>query len=64
MQSEEFSPAWSKKHGFTGISMSSQELMKAAGHARMQKVQKVCHLKCMVFSVSVLSHTSATLNFK
>ena len=34
--------------------------MKAAGRVRMRKMQKVCGSKCMVFSVSVLSHASVT----
>ena len=44
--------------------MSCQALTEAAGHARMRKMQKVCSSKCMVFSVSLLSHASVTPNFK
>ena len=46
-----FSPAWHQKHGVMWISMLSQVLTKAAGRARMQKMQKVRHLKCRGFSV-------------
>ena len=38
--------------------------MKAAGRARMQKMQKVCRSKRMVFSFSVLFHALVTSNFK
>ena len=58
-----FSPACHQKHRVRGIFMSSKALTKATGCARMWKVH-VCHSKCMVFSVSVLSHALVTLNFK
>ena len=38
--------------------------MKAAGHAKVQKMRKVYGSKCMAFSVSILFHASVTLNFK
>ena len=38
--------------------------MKAAGSARMRKMQKACGSKCIVFSVSVIFHALVTLNFK
>ena len=44
-------------------SVMSQGPMKAAGRARMRETCKVYGTKCMVFSVSVLSHASVILNF-
>ena len=61
---QNFSPAWHKKHKVVGVSMLSQALTKAAGRARMQKMWKVCHSKCMALFISVLSHASVIPNFK
>ena len=53
-----------KKHGCMELH-DNQVLTKAAGRARMRKLQKVHGSKCtcMVFSVSVLSHASVTPDF-